>query len=201
MDHFSNHSASFRNGSVTNNGSHGLANLGDKFLATRWSAAVYVLCFFGSLLNLSVLYVLFRQKYHRSGSGSLIVNLVLIYFTLCLAVYPVNGVLVLLKAFAGPIHPMSCNIINALWLGLLYTGNFFEAGLAINRVVALLLPNHYKHCSSKQFIIPLSVCFWVGGMGLGVLLSFGILGTYYLNAWGICLSRYCPCATLGFNVH
>ena len=149
---------------LTTNHTRTEAEWAQKAFGIRWSAGVFTICLFGTLLNLSVLLILFRQKYHRTGSGILIINLVVIYFVLSVVIYPLNAVLALLQSLEVEIHQTSCRVINAMWASWLYPGNFFECSLVANRVVALVLPNHYRGCSSKKFMIPLSIAFWMVGL-------------------------------------
>ena len=100
---------SVHNGSASINGTLTENGLAAKLFGMRWSVGILALCLFGTLLNTSVICVLVRQKYHRTGSGLLIVNLVVIYFVLSFVIYPLNAVLVLLKSQDVPVYQASCN--------------------------------------------------------------------------------------------
>ena len=185
-----NQSTTVHNGTSTANATLAQTYWAPKLFGTRWSIAVFTLCFCGTFLNMSVIFVLVRQKYHRTGSGLLIINLVVIYFLQSSIIYPLNAVLVLLKSLDYHTHPASCSVVNGLWLTLLYAGNFFECGLAVNRVVALLPANQYKRCSAVKFMIPLSMTLWLASLAFAVPMSFGIGGVYYPSLSGMCVTKW-----------
>ncbi|OWA53942.1 hypothetical protein BV898_18366 [Hypsibius exemplaris] len=154
---------------------------------TAWIATTLTISFVGALNNILTLRVTRSAKLGKAGVNLLIFHFVAINLLMCLVTLPI-AIFIMLAKRDGWFLPMTtCGYFNALFTTNLSVINWSDAGLALNRLVALYLPHRYKAWSSTAANRAIIMGSWLTSLGIALPFTFsaGGQGTI-LSVLGLC---------------
>ncbi|XP_055330391.1 melatonin receptor type 1B-A-like [Paramacrobiotus metropolitanus] len=172
---------------------------------TVWIVAQFVIGIVGAVLTILLLIIMHRQQRLRRGSGLLIAHALSVDLIFCLVISPVTVIPIYLHQMDIPVW-YNCVLADFFLLVAIYLGNWTAVVLAINRLIAIILPQMYTKMTSLRFTTCLLIFVWTititcnipnlnivpglahgrqasGACGLiqndrGIFTILGVLGTY-----------------------
>ncbi|OQV17425.1 hypothetical protein BV898_08528 [Hypsibius exemplaris] len=169
----------------------------------------------GSSLLLLLLVTSFRRRRLHSGSNILVMHLMLLDLIICGITYPLS-ITITYRGMRGTQVDINCHAFLYFHMSVIFTENWANLVLAINRLFAIALPFLYKKITTIPGLIFMIVLPWVMGLGVTLPVYFGIGGALiqtifplractpaprpdgYGIAW-ITLGAYVPLASIGLT--
>ena len=111
-----------------------------------WIVTTCLVCFVGTLANVLAILAIWPRQPFTSGLNFLIFHFLAVNLFMCLVNIPICIGMIAARQSGYIISPISCNYVQPLYTIFYWLANWFEAGLAVNRYIALFFPHSYKVC-------------------------------------------------------
>ncbi|OWA53948.1 hypothetical protein BV898_18372 [Hypsibius exemplaris] len=146
---------------------------------TALVAITLTISLIGVLNNFLTLRVTWSAKLGKAGVSLLIFHFVFTNLLMCLVTLPAASFIVLAKRDGWFIAGNTCRFYTTLYSINVSVVNWSDAGLALNRFVALYLPHRYKAWTSAAVNAAIITCCWLISIGITLpfTVSAGGLGT------------------------
>ncbi|OQV22586.1 hypothetical protein BV898_03411 [Hypsibius exemplaris] len=151
-----------------------------------WICVTLIISLVGAFNNIVVLMATIPKRGAKSGLVFLIFHFISVNLFMCLIAIPVSIVLILVKRAGIPLRPDSCIYFQAFYSTGAIVVKWADAGLALNRCVALFLPHRYKGWTTKTTTVGMVLFAWIPSLLAQIPLSFGVGGTLKLQELGQC---------------
>ncbi|OQV13701.1 hypothetical protein BV898_12095 [Hypsibius exemplaris] len=149
---------------------------------TAWLAVTLTISFFGVANNLLLLRITLPTKVRKFGVGPLVVHFVVLNLLMCLVSFPSILFVVLAKRDGWPIAGSACYYVHTIFTINVSMVNWSDAGLAVNRFVALYYPHRYRTCTSTPVNLAVILLSWIICVGFTVPFAVAV------NAPGVAMS-------------
>ena len=150
---------------------------------TTWAIVNTVIHVCSLLTNLTFVFVVIADKTSLAGPRLLILNLALCGLVLSAGWFPATT---LVSYFSQQRAPTSC----AFFAGTIFfvtATNWADVPIAINRMVAICYPHHYRPFNSKKISLLMIVASWCVGLIPAILTTFRMGAMYAGRPYGHCL--------------
>ncbi|OWA53645.1 hypothetical protein BV898_18066 [Hypsibius exemplaris] len=152
-----------------------------------WIAATLSICVVGIFTNVLLLRVMWSAKLQRSGVSFLLFHFVAVNLLMCLITVPAAIFLVVVKRDGWQIPSNICYYITTINTINMTVVNWSDAGLALNRFVALYFPHSYKAWSATPVSVAIIISGWLIAIGLTMPFTTAAGGQRVtLSAIGLC---------------
>ncbi|OWA53644.1 hypothetical protein BV898_18065 [Hypsibius exemplaris] len=128
---------------------------------TAWIAITLTVCVVGIFTNVLLLRVMWSAELQRSGVSFLLFHFVAVNLLMCIVTTPIAVILVLVKRDGWHIPSNICYYITTLNTINISVVNWSDAGLALNRFVALYFPHSYKTWATTPTLVVIIACGWI----------------------------------------
>ncbi|XP_055331160.1 melatonin receptor type 1B-like, partial [Paramacrobiotus metropolitanus] len=156
-------------------------------LVKPWGAVYLFLCFKGAVGNLLIVCLTLANRKLRTGCGLLIAHCLLTYTILCGFSFPIVGTSVYRKlVYDWQMDPKHCKLFQWIQMGARFASHWFDLYIAINRIVALIFPHHYRRFSRKTVQGFVVAFIWIGAFGTSLLGWFDWALTFVMIPLGTC---------------
>ena len=146
------------------------ANAVNRDQLTVWFAVMMAVAVFGVISNALLVAIISHSPKLRSGTGILILNLLLTCLAMCTLNYPVHVLLVYgHDAWLVPAKN-ACTFAHYFLVVTTYANNWAEACLGVNRFVATVLPHQYKLITKRKVCLGMVIFAW--GISAVTMLPF-----------------------------
>ncbi|OQV14508.1 hypothetical protein BV898_11348 [Hypsibius exemplaris] len=146
-----------------------------------WFGARIGLTVLGSILNFSILLLVYVNKRLRAGSGILIAHLVACDFVSCFVHVPINTAMPLAHALGYNLPREMCTYVYCAYTVTFVAGTWTESCLGLNRFVAVCFPQHYRYFAAKKITHGMILFCWVIGLSVQVPTAFGVTGSFAMS--------------------
>ncbi|OQV16958.1 hypothetical protein BV898_08963 [Hypsibius exemplaris] len=146
--------------------------------SVAWSVTSILMALFGIANNSILLIVTLRVRSLKSGSGYLLANLFLTHFLMSAITLPTAAAGVLINLRDIQITDYYCNILQPINTILYVNLSWTEAGLAVNRYVAICRPRLYPAFRAKTTAYFTILLCWVISTGCTMPFVFGVCGSF-----------------------
>jgi hypothetical protein len=143
------------------------------FSLSLWTAIVITINPSGAVVNAVILTAtLTYSPLRRCASFILVAHCILIDFLNTIFTNPGAA----LVSYFGSVrfHPYFCPIWGPVALGAISVNNWAHSVLAVNRLIAVVFPRHYKNIVTKPMLVLAVVTPWFITVGFGVILMVGM---------------------------
>lgn len=184
-------------GMLTNNSSvtDAPAWLKYKDWLTFWFWLMIFLSALGTLLNVTLMLIIFMSKKLRTGCGALIGHLLFINTQLCLFHMPILSISTYYFAPYQQLGATFCNYTIFFYYSALYAVDWSSMLIGVNRFVAILIPHSYGRLGSKFGITTMIVAGWIVAFSCNLFLFNGVGGQFIsTKPWGACGIKPFPSA-------
>jgi 7 transmembrane receptor (rhodopsin family) len=175
----------------TNKTSSGLSPFKQRELLA-WIIITAVITFIGGFNNVLAVLVTWPRPNVQSNFNLLLFHFAIINLFMCLVNVPIHVFMILAKQSGYVVSSSVCkylHVFHATGIGLV---NWADAGLALSRCIALILPHHYKTWNTKMANLGILALAWAFSLGAYLPVSFGVGGRFQLMSLGQC--SYMPAA-------
>ena len=155
---------------------------------SAWIAITLTISAIGSVANITVLIATWPKRSAKSALNLQIFHFVFLNLIICLITVPASVSLVVAKLYGYPVWPHSCNYLYLPYMVFPTLVNWCDAGLAVNRVIALYFPLKYRAWNSKRVSIIMMAGYWIICLAFVVPAAFGVDGAkIQANPLGLCV--------------
>ncbi|XP_055330393.1 melatonin receptor type 1B-A-like [Paramacrobiotus metropolitanus] len=140
------------------------------------------MCYLSSLTNTVLLIVIYRNDNLRHGCGILIIHYLIARTVSCTFVSVFNGIL---QQTALP--PVYCKVQMYCQFFLRYAADWIESLVAVNRMMALSMPHHYRRMATEKVTNISALAMWVFSALWALPGSFDLGVQYVRNPYGTCV--------------
>ncbi|OQV17616.1 hypothetical protein BV898_08241 [Hypsibius exemplaris] len=155
---------------------------------TAWMTVTLCVSFTGACFNVLALYAAVPKKGVKLGLAILLYHFLSINLFMCLIAVPSSVFITIAKQHGQRIPPDTCLYFLALYSTVANVVKWSDAGLALNRCIALYYPHSYKAWTTRTATLGVILCAWIPSAVSQVPLSFGVGGTVKLQSMGQCAS-------------
>ncbi|OQV14497.1 hypothetical protein BV898_11339 [Hypsibius exemplaris] len=160
-----------------------------------WSVLTSFITLTGVFSCLVLLIATRPKRGSTRGINMLIFHFMAVHLIMCGLCLPGNVITVQMRAQNVTFPPHLCRCVQAIHVTCVSVINWSDAGLALNRFVALFYPHCYKAWTTKWANAGLVILSWLLSLlGLFFIIP-GTAGQLTSNAMGLCV--YIPAGSLG----
>ena len=179
---------------------------------TAWMATTLTISLLGSVNSLALIVTLCSRHNRKSGFNLQITHFAILNLFMCLAGVPSSVFLVMAKRDGYFIRPGICDFLHPPAIVGSTLVNWADAGLAVNRCIALYFPHKYRAWSRSRVNLGMIVGYWIicivavlpfplklGGSKM-ILTALGLCALAPAGAFSVFLSAmisYVPYAVAG----
>ena len=145
---------------------------------TAWMATTLTVTLLGAVFDILILIISFRSLMHsKSGLRLPLFHYLLVNLFVCLVTVPSCILLVMLTRRGYKLWSSACDLVQSLQVVAVAVVNWADAGLAVDRYVALFHPHHYTTWTGGKVNLILIVFYWLICFGAMVPFIFHVSGS------------------------
>ncbi|OQV18369.1 hypothetical protein BV898_07572 [Hypsibius exemplaris] len=151
-----------------------------------WQYLAALLSLLGTVSNLFVLIVVLRQPALRAGAGIFVAHLLLCHLALCSVTFPVIIYYINRAYRLFDIDCGACRYRHVLHVAFNNLVSWSDALLAMNRIVAVFFPIHYRYIIRKSVQFLALALIWLNATWLALFPTLDYLASYKPTPLGTC---------------